>query len=106
MVKVRSQAGSARSPSRSSRPTDQITTARLPIDTRNKLLALSRIKRKTKSDIIIESLEMYYAHEENDIDSFSLGEPVFGKYGSGEADRATTYKERIKGKLRAGLDTY
>ena len=78
---------------------EKITTARLPIDTRNKLLALSRIKNKTKSDIIIESLEMYYKQEENEIDSFTLGERVFGNYGSGESDRSTTYKQRIKKKL-------
>jgi len=76
-----------------------ITTARLPIDTRNKLLALSSLKKKTKSEIIIESLEMYYKQEEGEIDSFTLGEPFFGKYGSGESDRATTYKQRIKKKL-------
>ena len=78
---------------------DSITTARLPADTRNKLLTLSRLKGKTKSDIIKESLDMYYASEENEIDSFTLGESFFGKYGSGETDRATTYKERIKAKL-------
>jgi len=78
---------------------DQITTARLPADTRNKLLILSRIKNRTKSDIIMESLEMYYTHEENEIDSFTLGESYFGRYGSGEKDRATTYRARIKKKL-------
>jgi len=80
-----------------------ITTARLPADTRNKLLTLSRIKKRTKSEIIKESLEMYYKLEENEIDSFTLGEPCFGNYGSGETDRAVTYKERIKGKLHAKL---
>jgi predicted DNA-binding protein len=78
-----------------------ITTARLPIDTRNKLLALSKIKNKTKSDIIIDSLELYYKQEESEIDSFTLGEPLFGKYGSGESDRSVTYKQRIKNKLRS-----
>ena len=77
----------------------QIITARLPQDTRNKLLALSKVKSKTKSDIIKESLEFYYEHEENEIDSFILGEPYFGRYGSGESDRATTYRDRIKKKL-------
>jgi len=76
-----------------------ITTARLPPDTRNKLLVLSRIKGKTKSDIIKDSLDFYYQQEENEIDSFTLGEPGFGKYGSGESDRAVTYKERVKKKL-------
>jgi len=81
-----------------------ITTARLPIDTRNKLLALSMVKNKTKSDIIIESLELYYKQEESDIDSFTLGEKVFGRYGSGESDRSVTYKKRIKEKLSRRMD--
>ena len=79
---------------------DSITTARLPLETRSKLLALSRIKNKTKSDIIKESVEMYYEREAGEIDSFTLGVPYFGKFGSGEDDRATTYKQRIKEKLR------
>ena len=82
---------------------NQITTARLPADTRNKLLTLSRIKGKTRSDIIKESLDLYYEREENEIDSFTLGESFFGRYGSGEDDRATTYKERIKAKLSPKL---
>ena len=75
---------------------DQITTARLPADTRNKLVALSRIKGKAKSDIIKESLDLYYEQEENELDSFTLGEPYFGNYSSGENDLSATYKERIK----------
>jgi len=77
----------------------QITTARLPLDTRNKLLVLSRVKNRTKSDIIKESVDMYYEYTENEIDSFTLGEPSFGKYGSGESDRATRYREHIKTKI-------
>ena len=77
----------------------QITTARLPRDTRNKLLVLSKIKGKTKSDIIKDSIEMYYEYEETAIDSYTLGEPHFGNYGSGESDRAVSYKERLKKKL-------
>ena len=80
---------------------DQMTSARLSTDVRNKLLALSKIKGKTKSDIIKESLEMYYEREENEIDSFTLGEPSFGLYGSGESDRATSYRQRVKEKLSA-----
>jgi len=84
----------------------QITTARLPQDTRNKLLVLSRVKNRTKSDIIKESVDMYYEYTESEVDSFTLGEPSFGKYGSGESDRATSYRERVKGKIRAKLDSY
>ena len=78
---------------------NQVTTARLPADTRNKLLTLSRIKGRTKSDIIKESLDMYYEREENEIDSFFLGEACFGRYGSGEKDRASARKEHIQKKL-------
>ena len=85
---------------------EQITTTRLPAETRNKLLALSAFKRKTKSDVIKESLDFYYEHEESEIDSFTLGEPFFGNYGSGEDDRATTYKKRIKEKLNVQLNSY
>ena len=84
---------------------DQITTARLPADTRNKLLTLSKFKGKTKSDIIKESLDMYYEREEGEIDSFTLGESYFGKYASGETELSTTYKERVKEKIRAKLNT-
>jgi len=83
---------------------DIITTARLPLDTRNKLLALSRAKNMTKSDIIIASLESYYEQEESDIDSYTLGEKVFGRYCSGDSDRSVTYKQRIKEKLSGRMD--
>jgi len=83
-----------------------MTTARLPSETRNKLLVLAKVKGKTKSDIIKESLDIYYELEEKEIDSFTLGEPFFGNYSSGETDLSTSYKERIKGKLRAKLDSH
>ena len=82
---------------------DQITTARLPTEINNKLCILARVKSKTKSDIIKESIEMYYAQEENEIDSYTLGEPYFGKYASGEEDLSTTYKERVREKIAQKL---
>ena len=83
-----------------------ITSARLPLETRNKLMVLSKFKNKTMSEIIVESLEMYYEREENEIDSYTLGIPYFGKYGSGIGDLSTTYKERLKEKLRARQNSY
>ena len=84
----------------------QVTTARLPPETRNKLMILSRNKKKTKSEIIRESVDMYYQHEEEQIDSFKLGLPYFGKYSLGDGDLSTTYKQRIKEKLRARQNSY
>jgi predicted transcriptional regulator len=84
---------------------ERITTARLPADTRTKLIILARVLKKTKSDVIKESLDRYYAQEEGALDSFTLGESFFGKHGSGESDRATTYKRRIKEKLGVKFNT-
>jgi hypothetical protein len=60
----------------------------------------------TKSQIIIKALEMYYEQEENQIDSYTLGLPYFGKYSSGEGDLSTTYKQRIREKIRARQNSY
>jgi len=84
----------------------QITTVRLPMETRNKLLSIAKAKNKTKSEIIIESLEMYYKQEENEIDSYTLGMSFFGKYDLGPSDLSTTYKQRIKEKLYARQNSY
>ena len=84
----------------------QITTVRLPLETRKKLLALSRIKGMTKTDIIKDSLDMYYEREENEIDSYTLGLSYFGKYNLGEGNLSMTYKERIKENLHARQNSY
>ena len=84
-----------------------VTTARLPQETRNKLIILARLKNKTKSDIIKESVEMYYEkEEESGIDSYAIGLPYFGKYNLGPGDLSTTYKERLREKLRAKQNSY
>jgi len=90
----------------SQKKNEVITTARLPIDTRNKLVILSKAKNMTKSQIIIESIESFYKQEENELDSYTLGLPYFGKYSLGEGDLSTTYKQRIKEKLIARQNSY
>jgi hypothetical protein len=85
---------------------EQITTVRLPIETRNKLLTIAKAKNRTKSEIIIESLEMYYKQEEDAIDSYTLGLSFFGKYDLGPSDLSTTYKQRIKERLNARQNSY
>ena len=85
---------------------EKITTVRLPQDTRNKLNAISRAKGMTVSEIIRESLEIYCEREENELDSYTLGLPYFGKYGSGEGDLSTTYKQRLREMIRAKQNSY
>jgi predicted DNA-binding protein len=84
----------------------QTVTARIPENTRNKLLVLSRFKNRTMSDIIKESLDRYYENEEKEMDSFSLGAGFFGNYGSRDGDRSTAYKQRIKEKLHGKSRSY
>ena len=81
--------------------TAQVTTARLPLETLDKLVYLVKLKGKTKSQIIKESVENYYEQETEGVDSYTLGLPYFGKYSSGESDLSTTYKQRIKEIIRA-----
>ena len=84
----------------------KITTARLPVELSNKLLITARNKKKRKTDIIIEALEMYFKEEEEHIDSYKLGLPYFGKYSLGDGDLSVTYKQRIKEKIRAKQASY
>ena len=80
---------------------DVITTARLPQELRSKLDYLAARKNVTKSQIIIEALEMYYQQEDEEpIDSYKLGLPFFGKYNLGPGDLSVTYKERLKEIIR------
>jgi len=83
-----------------------ITSARLPIETRNKLIALSKIKNKSMSEVIIESIERFYEQEESEMDSYTLGLPFFGKYNLGDRDLSTTYKERFREYIVAKQNSY
>ena len=85
---------------------EAITTARLPSDIRGKLIFLSKLKKITMSEVIIKSLEEYYEKEVNELDSYTLGLPYFGKYNLGAGDLSTTYKQRIKEKLRERQNSY
>jgi len=60
----------------------------------------------TISEVMIESIERFYEQEEDGIDSYTLGIPYFGKYGSGIGDLSTTYKQRIYKDLRERQDSY
>ena len=81
---------------------DKITTVRLPIKTRLKLETLARVGKKTISETMIEAIEWHYDKEESELDSYTLGLPYFGKHslGSDLSDLSTTYKQRIKERLR------
>ncbi len=82
-----------------------MTTVRLPSEIEQRLEILSRQKHKSKSEIIKEALERLFYQEESEKDSYELGKELFGRYGSGDGSLSVTYKERIKGKLNAKLNS-
>ena len=78
-----------------------LTTARLPGEMVGRLDALARLRHKTKSLIIKESLDLYFEREESAFGSFALGEGVFCCYASGREDLSSNYKTLVKEKLHA-----
>jgi len=78
-----------------------MTTVRLPVEYEQKLASLAEARHSSKSDIIKEALDLLFRREESGKDSYELGEPFFGRYGSADGNRSTTYKARLKDKINA-----
>jgi predicted DNA-binding protein len=83
-----------------------MTTVRLPIEIEQRLEILARKKHKSKTDIIREALEKLFIQEESEKDSYELGEEYFGKYGSGDGTLSVTYKDKLKDKINAKLNSH
>ncbi|MDA3947991.1 MAG: CopG family transcriptional regulator [Spirochaeta sp.] len=76
-----------------------MTTVRLSPEIEQKLEVLSRTRYKTKSDIIKEALELLFRSDESEQNSYEIGQAVFGIYGSGDGNRSTTYRTRLKDRI-------
>jgi hypothetical protein len=70
------------------------------------LQLLAQKKHKSKTDIIREALEKLFIQEESEKDSYELGEEYFGKYGSGDGTLSVTYKDKLKDKINAKLNSH
>ncbi|SMO32325.1 CopG family ribbon-helix-helix protein [Gracilimonas mengyeensis] len=73
---------------------------RLSDEMEKDLEAIADQKKTSRSNIVKEALVEYMAKEKKYNKPFELGERYFGKYGSGDTNRSTTYKSRLKEKLR------
>jgi hypothetical protein len=78
-----------------------MTTIRLSSDIEEKLDAASKAHNKPKSDFVREALAQYFTHNEAEKSAWEVGEPYFGKYGSGDGNLSVDYKNRLKDKIRA-----
>lgn len=78
-----------------------MVTVRLPDHLERELVRLAAEEGTTKTQIVRRALERYMAARREQRSSFELGEELFGRYGSGERTLSTSYKERVREKLRA-----
>jgi len=74
---------------------------RLPQELENRVKRAAAAAKRTKTQVVREALESYLGSQENLKTSYELGEDLFGKYGSGRGDLSTTYKSKLKERLRA-----
>lgn len=77
-----------------------MTTARLSDELEEKLEAVAQARHCSKSDMVKEALVKYLDAEESEKSSWELGETYFGKYGSGDGNLSSDYKNRLKTKIR------
>ena len=76
-------------------------TVRLPDRLERELERLAAEERTTKTQIVRRALERYVEAHRDQQSSFELGEALFGRHGSGESTRSTSYKRLVREKLRA-----
>ncbi|NBC03711.1 MAG: ribbon-helix-helix protein, CopG family [Bacteroidetes bacterium] len=75
-------------------------SVRLPDKIEKELKSLAEQKKVSRSNIIKEALVEYISKEKKYNRPYDIGKQYFGKRGSGEKDRSTTYKSRIKEIIR------
>jgi len=74
---------------------------RLPESLENELNLLSKQTSKTKTEIVKDALKLFFetkAKKEQKT-AYELGKDIFGRYGNGEGELSTTYKQKLKSKL-------
>jgi len=75
-----------------------MTTVRLNNEILNKITALTKIEKTTKSEIIKKAIIKYYDMRSKDLMPFELGADLFGRYGNGKYS-SVNYKIKLKEKL-------
>ena len=77
---------------------NNMTTVRLNNEILNKITALTKIEKTTKSEIIKKAIIEYYDLRTKDLKPFELGMDLFGRYGNGKYS-SVNYKIKLKEKL-------
>jgi Arc/MetJ-type ribon-helix-helix transcriptional regulator len=78
-----------------------MTTVRLPDYLEYRLEEESLSQQISKSELVREALVQYFTDADTERSSWELGEGLFGRYGSGDGNLSTSYKERLRDKINA-----
>lgn len=74
---------------------------RLEAELEQQLNQYSAQKNISKSQVIKEALAQYFARQSQEQSPYQIGKALFGRYASGQNDLSSTYKQKIKDKIRA-----
>lgn len=74
-------------------------SVRLPKELEESLEELAEYTHKTKTDIVKEAVTQYIIDTKSKLSPYEIGKDLFGQHASGESNRSTTYKTKIKEKL-------
>lgn len=74
---------------------------RLDKDTEKTLKEYSELNNMSKTDVVKEALAMYFTQEIAEKLPYRLGADLFGPDASGQSDRSSTYKSKLREKLHA-----
>ncbi|MEO9968098.1 MAG: CopG family transcriptional regulator [Reichenbachiella sp.] len=80
---------------------DKMLNVRLDKDTEKTLKQYSEQNNMSKTAVVKEALALYFTKETESKSPYELGGDLFGIEGSGQADRSTTYKAKLREKLHA-----
>lgn len=73
---------------------------RLPKELEEKLNQLSSVEKKTKTDIIRESLQLYIESRENRESAYELASKYFGQSTGSQNQGAIDHHEQVKRKIK------
>ncbi|HNI95654.1 MAG TPA: transcriptional regulator [Leptospiraceae bacterium] len=74
---------------------------RLPRILESRLEEISRLEKKSKSEVLRHALEAYLEAYNAKTSVYESGKEFFGKYGSGVSDNSVNYKKKLKESIRA-----
>ena len=79
---------------------EETITARCRSGVKKTLYLLSRMERRSMSEVLARSVQEYYQRHFPGKDFFEREKQLFGRYGSGIGDLSVNRKKYLKEKLR------